>query len=168
MHPHGVTPAPQSSNVWPPDSVSSAHSESLSHASIWNYPTTSSHVIRCLSVGRIEPPTLIDNLMLDQSAFAISITRDYRELWVRSKHELIQIALLHNSLCSFELVEAARLIRIRWPDAKILIIRSGEVSLERNLYDDRLHPPVPPDVLAERISELANEFREGGHSSGNR
>ena len=165
MHPHGVTPAPHSSNLWPLDGVSYAHAESLSHASLGNIPSTTSSPIHLLSVGRIEPPTLVHNIMLDLPDFAISMTRDYRELWITSKQEPIEIALLHNTLCSFELAEAARLIRGRWPNAKIVVIRSGEMSLDRTLYNDRIHPPVTPDHLVERLSRLGHELREVGHGN---
>ncbi len=100
--------------------------------------------------------------------FAVSIAIDYRELWIRSKEGAIQIVLLHNSLCSFELEEAARLVRGRWPSAKILIIRSGELLIDRALYDDRLLPPVTSAVLLERISKQATSLSERGRSGGDR
>lgn len=165
MHPHGVTPAPLSSSLWPLDGVSYAHPESMPHASLGNNPSTTSGSIHLLSVGRIEPPTLIHSVMLDLPDFAISMTRDYRELWITSQREPIEIALLHNTLCSFELAEAAPLIRSRWPRARILVIRSGEMPLDRTLYDDRLHPPVAPEILIDRLSRLGHELREGGHGN---
>jgi hypothetical protein len=105
---------------------------------------------------------------LDMPDFAISIAIDYRELWIRSKEGAIQIVLLHNSLCSFELEQAARLARGRWPNARILIIRSGELYIDRALYDDRLLPPVTPVVLLERISKQATSLNERGHFGGDR
>ena len=121
--------------------------ESTSQNPIWNDLSTKKR-IQLLSVGRIEPASLVRETFVDMPDFDVSIAIDYRELWTCSKEGAIQIVLRHNSLCSFELEQAARLVRDRWPNAKILIIRSGELLIDRALYDGRLLPPVTPAVTA--------------------
>jgi hypothetical protein len=167
MHRLGAAHAMPSSNLWPPHDVTSRPGESKSQNPTRN-DISSKNPIQLLSVGRIEPASLVRETFLDMPDFAVSIAIDYRELWIRSKEGAIQIVLLHNSLCSFELEEAARLARGRWPSAKILIIRSGELLIDRALYDDRLLPPVTPAVLLERISKQATSLNERGHFGGNR
>jgi hypothetical protein len=167
MHRLGAAHGMPSSNLWPPHDVTSRPGESKSQNPTWNDLSTKKP-IEVLSVGRIKPASLVRETFLDMPDFAISIAIDYRELWIRSKEGAIQIVLLHNSLCSFELEEAARLARGRWPSAKILIIRSGELLIDRALYDDRLLPPVTPAVLLERISKQATSLNERGHFGGNR
>jgi hypothetical protein len=124
-------------------------------------------VFQVLFVGRIEP-RLVREAFLDSAHIAVSFADDYRELWVASKEQAVHAVVIQNSLCSFELAEAARLVRARWPGAKILIIRSGEMPLDRGLYDVHLHPPVGGQRLLEHISDLVNSSDEGGHDSGNR
>jgi hypothetical protein len=117
-----------------------------------------------LSVGRIEPGTLLRHALLDAQDFRVSFVPDYRELWISAKQHEIHAVVLHNSLCSFELAEAARLVRVRWPGARILVIRSGQLSLDRGLYDQRLHSPLRHEVLVQHIVNLAHALQEGGHS----
>ncbi len=126
--------------------------------------TTTKPLIHILSVGRIEPGTVMRDAFLGARHFRVSFVHDYRELWISSKQHDVHAAILHNSLCSFELTEAARLVRGRWPDAKILIIRSGQVSLDRALYDRRLHPSVRREVLVQQIDSLIHGTHEGGRS----
>jgi hypothetical protein len=123
--------------------------------------------IHVLSVGRIETDRLICGALLDSPDFRVSFVHDYRDLWIGSRQQVVDAVVMHNTLCSFELAEAARLVRNRWPNAKILIIRSGEVSIDRVLYDRRLHPPVEQHILIEQIRLLSDSLREG-ENSGNR
>ena len=116
--------------------------------------------IRVLSVGRIEPGIRIRDVFNDSPHLAVGFVHDYRELWISSKQHVIHTVVMQNTLCSFELAEAARLVRGRWPRARILIIHSGELYLERGLYDERLHPPVSQEVLVERILTLSKQSRE--------
>lgn len=120
--------------------------------------------IHVLSVGRIETDRLICDALLNSPEFRISFVHDYRDLWTSSKQNVVDAVVMHNTLCSFELAEAARLVRNRWPHAKILIIRSGEVSLDRALYDQRLHPPVTPDALVDHVRLVTGSLREGDNS----
>ena len=123
--------------------------------------------IHVLSVGRVEPRTLVRNALVNSPHLFVSFIPDYRELWTSSKQQVVHAAVLHNSLCSFELAEAARLVRYRWPSARILIIRSGQVSLDRHLYDQRLHSHVRQGTLVEQILKLTHALQEGDNSRGN-
>ena len=131
-------------------------------------PTSSPHAIdianpaRVLSVGRMDEDVLI-RLPLDQSpGFCFSHANDYLELWGLSRGHTYDAIIFHNSVSCFELEEAARLVRRRWPSARILLIRSGEITLEDPLYDQRLRPPVDPDTLLSILSgrtRIINEKR---------
>lgn len=122
-----------------------------------------SPLIHILSVGRIEPGTVIRDVLLNAQAFRVSFVHDYRELWGSSSQCDVHAVILHNSLCSFELAEAARLVRGRWPNAMILVIRSGQLTLDRALYDQRLHVPMHEDALLQQIFCLIHAIQEGGH-----
>ena len=164
MHPIGTAQGVSSSV--PPGHLTSCPGDQNGHLTPRGEVVTKP-LIHVLSVGRIEPGTLIRDTFLDARDFRVSFVPDYRELWISSKQHDVHAVVLHNSLCSFELVEAARLIRGRWPSAKILIIRSGQASLDRALYDLRLHSPVRKDVLVEQILSLTHSLQEGGNN-GNR
>ncbi len=109
--------------------------------------------IQVLSIGRTENPTFPLEKLLESPGFTLTLLNDYRELW-SSSARTVHAAVMHNSLCSFELAEAARLVRSRWPAARILVIRSGELSLDDPLYDHRLAPPVTPKTLLAALSNL--------------
>jgi hypothetical protein len=117
--------------------------------------------LHVLSVGRIEAGALIRDSLIDSAHFTVTFVNDYRDLWIFSKQHAVDTVVMQNALCSFELADAARLARGRWPQAKILIIRSGELSLERRLYDQHLHPPVNQETLVEGIFRLSKSSREG-------
>jgi hypothetical protein len=85
---------------------------------------------------------------------------DCRELWVIPKQEAIQLAILHDTLSSFELDEAARLIRRHWPSVGILLIGTGEDSLDNALYDDRVSSGASLEVLLTAIDHLLQTRRE--------
>lgn len=81
-------------------------------------------------------------------------------------HHLVDAVVFQNGLCSFELVEAARLVRGRWPKARILIIRCGELCLEHPLYDGRLRPPVRMEILHFTLSRLTRSLHEEEERNG--
>jgi hypothetical protein len=81
--------------------------------------------------------------------------RDCREIWRIPTEQTIHIAILHQLLFPFEREEAAWLIRRRWPEARIVVIRAGTRILDDTLYDDRILPGgVPGEIVAfiERLS----------------
>jgi hypothetical protein len=164
MHPIGTprgTPSPGA-----PADFTSRQENLGSPISRWDELSTNP-TIHVLSVGRIETDRLMYDALLDSPDFRISFVHDYHDLWISSKQHIVNAVVMHNTLCSFELAEAARLVRNRWPNAKILLIRSGEVSLDRALYDQCLHPPVKQEALVEQVRILTESLGEGGNS-GNR
>jgi hypothetical protein len=92
--------------------------------------------------------------------FCFSHANDYRELWCLSRGGTYDAVIFHNSLSCFELEESARLVRRRWPSARVLLIRSGEIMLEDALYDQRLRPPVDPNTLLSVLSGQRGPARE--------
>lgn len=155
MHFNGTslgTPYPNRSGYVASDSSDFSSEAPRQEANLKNGP------IYVLSVGRLEHEAIQLESLADLSEVSVSHASDYRELWILSKGSQYQAVVFHNSLCSFELEEAARLVRSRWPAAKIVIIRSGEISLDDPLYDYRLTPPTDPNTL---ISVLAEITRAG-------
>jgi hypothetical protein len=158
MHAHGTTSLNLSSPIGVQPQPDECTSQTLNRIS-------TKSPIQLLSVGRIEP-TLISNALRDEPDFMVSVVKDYRELWLQSREDSIEIALLHNSLCSFELEQSARLVRSRWPKAQILIIRSDKLHIDRDIYDECLLPSVNSEVLVQRIFNLAQSLNEGRHPCG--
>lgn len=121
--------------------------------------------VHVLSVGRMEHGAISRDELSESPGFDLSNASDYRELWSLSKHSNFHMVVFHNSLCSIELEEAARLVRSRWPAAKILIIRSGEISLDNALYDLRLVPRINSDNLLSVLSELIRPSESGARQN---
>jgi len=166
MHPIGIphgTPSP-GAHAHFTSRQENLSSSICSRDELSTNPTITNPTIQVLSVGRIETDRLMYDALRDSPDFRVSFVHDYRDLWIYSTRHIVITVVMHNTLCSFELAEAARLVRNRWPNAKILIIRSGEVSLDRALYDQRLHPPVKQEALIEQVRILAESLREGGNS----
>jgi hypothetical protein len=110
--------------------------------------------IHVLSVGPVDRGSMVHDALLDGSNFRLTIAADYRELWGMPTQESIQVAILHSTLSTFELEAACRLIRRRWPYARILVVSRGESFLENALYDDRVAPTVALEVLLTTIEQL--------------
>jgi hypothetical protein len=106
---------------------------------------------------------VVHDTLLDGASFHLTIAIDYRELWGMPTQESIHVAILHNTLSSFELEAAGRLIRRRWPLARILVVSSGESFLEDALYDDRVAPTAAPEVLLTTIEQLLGGWHEWRH-----
>lgn len=109
---------------------------------------------RVLSVGRMDEDVLVREPLDRWPGFCFSHANDYLELWGLSRGHTYDAVIFHNSLSCFELEEAARLVRRRWPSAGILLIRSGEITLRDPFYDQRLKPPVDADTLISILSDL--------------
>lgn len=106
----------------------------------------------------------VHDALLEVPNSQLSIATDCREVRVIPKQEVIQLAILHNSLSFFELEESCRFIRRQWPRAKILVVRWGEGFLDDGLYDDRVRPTVTAEVLLTTIEWLIggrHEWRFG-------
>jgi hypothetical protein len=96
---------------------------------------------------------MVHDALLNRTSFRLSIATDYRKLWGVPAQEIIHVAVLHGTLSSFELEAACRLIRQRWPFAKILLVAKGESFLDDGLYDDRA-PTADWDVLLSTMERL--------------
>jgi hypothetical protein len=123
---------------------------------------TQSELKRVLLVGRADYSKIFDCL-LSFTDFRFSLVADYRGLWAAPPMETLQLAILFDSLHSFELEASCRLIRRKWPKARILIFRSRMESLDKSLYDVRLAPNVAPQMLQATTLKLAGkQFRPRG------
>jgi hypothetical protein len=84
---------------------------------------------------------------------------DCRELWNIPTEETIHVAILHQLLFPFEREEATRLIRRRWPEARIVAIRAGSQILDDALYDDRILPGGVTEELVALVERLSGHGR---------
>jgi hypothetical protein len=107
-----------------------------------------------LMVGPMESGNVVRSALLGVPSLTISIVADYRELWTIPTQETFDLVVLNVTLSTFELEASSRLIRQRWPVAKILVVRHGEGFLEDALYDDRVGVGELPEVLRGRIGRL--------------
>jgi hypothetical protein len=118
--------------------------------------------IHVLSVGSLDLGSMVHDALLEGPGFQVSIAMGYLDLCAMHEHGDFQLAILHNTLESFELEDACRFIRHRWPRARILVVRAGEDFLEDALYDDRVIPPVVREILIATFKQLtATWSREG-------
>jgi len=115
--------------------------------------------IHVLSIGPIDFGSMVHDVLRVGLKFSLSIAPDCRDLWVIPKQESIQVAILHHTLSLYELEDASRFIRQRWPHARILVLRMGEGFLDDSLYDERVAPDVAPAVLLMTIERLTREWR---------
>jgi hypothetical protein len=111
--------------------------------------------IHILSVGPVDCGSMVHDALLDGASFRLTIATDYRKLWGMPAQEPVDVAILHNKLSSFQLEAACRLIRQRWPHAKILLVSRRESSLDDGLYDDRASTAAP-EVLLTTIERLTH------------
>jgi hypothetical protein len=116
--------------------------------------------IHVLSVGALVCGSRVHDALLNGPGFRLSIAPDYRELWRIPKQEAVQVAILHNTLSTFELDDVSRFIRQRWPHARILVVRNGEGFLEDALYDVRVLSNVDREVLVATIERLIGGLNE--------
>jgi len=107
-----------------------------------------------LMVGSIESNNVVRCALLGEPNLTISIVANYQELWTIPNHEIIHLFILNKTLSTIELDASSRLIRQRWPRAKILVVRHGEGFLEDALYDDRVKLGDTQEALRGRIGRL--------------
>jgi hypothetical protein len=103
---------------------------------------------------------MVHDALLDVASLRLTIATGYQKLWGMPMQESIQVAILHNTLSSFELDAASRLIRRRWPHTRILVVSRGESLLQDALYDDRVEPTVAPELLLTIIQRLTKRLHE--------
>jgi len=123
------------------------------------YGTPSLRANHVLMVGPMESGNVVRSALLAEPNLTISIVTNYRELWTIPNQETVHLVILNMTLSTFELEASSRLIRQRWPCAKILVVRPSEGFLEDALYDDRVTLGDAPEVLRGRIERLlVNRF----------
>jgi hypothetical protein len=111
-------------------------------------------MIHVMAVGRVEETCGLHDALLAEKKIWLSVTTDHRELWARSKLELVHVFVLCEALSGSELEEVSRFIRRQWARAKILVLRDGEEFLDDPLYDERIAPDASTPVLIETIEKL--------------
>lgn len=120
-----------------------------------------------LSIGTVDRGSMVHDALLNGRDFHLTIATDYRVLWAQPKLESMQIAIVHNTLSSFEIEAACRLIRRRWPLARILAVLDRDSHLDGALYDDRVTPNLLPDVLLAAVLRLTGGWNEWRFSIAN-
>ena len=123
-------------------------------------PSQNRDKIHVLSVGTIDHGSIVHDALLGRPNFRLSITADYRELCSIPAQEVIDVAILHNSLSSASLDDATRLIRERWPLARILVLRQDQSFLEQTVFDSYMEPNIDPIILLAIIEQLHREKRD--------
>jgi hypothetical protein len=114
-------------------------------------------MIYALAVGPQKGSYRIYDEVLEEKGTSLSIAInyvEYWELWTRPVGEIIHVFILCEALARFELEEATRFIRQRWPRARILAVVDGEDFLDDPLYDDHIPPRDLPQVLVAAIKSL--------------
>lgn len=112
--------------------------------------------LHVLSVGPLALCSIVCDVLKGHNCWHRS-ARDCRELWKIPTEETINVAILHQLLFPFEREEATRLIRRRWPEARIVAIRAGSRILDDALYDDRILPGGVPEELVAFIERLSDQ-----------
>lgn len=126
----------------------------INGAVLWKSEAT--HV---LSVGPVQRGCLVHEALHSRTNTHLSITPDYRRLWVLPRQEHFHVAVLHNTLSGKELEEASQFIRRQWPQARILVIRFGQEFLDDALYDERVTPAASTEALQAAIDRLVEDCR---------
>jgi hypothetical protein len=116
--------------------------------------------IHVLSVGPMDCGSMVHDALLAGPNWRLTIATDSRQLWAITKQETIQVVILHNGLSLFELDDASRFIRQRWPHAKILVVCNGEAFLDDALYDVRVVSSADREVLLATIERLIGGWHE--------
>src|SRR5512146_2290300 len=115
-------------------------------------------------VGRSNYSRLFD-AQLSNTNFRLSFAADYRELWAMPPVHSPRLAVLCDTLHSFELEASCRLIRRRWPNARILILRARMDTVDKSLYDARLPANVASQILIAAVRRLAGARLYSIHSA---
>jgi hypothetical protein len=121
---------------------------------------TNPSVFRILSVGGMDGVAILGEALKRSRRFSLTHAGNYRDLWRLSRGCSYDAVVFDDAVSRFELEEAAHLVRHGWPSAKILLIRSGEITLADPLYDLRLRPPVDSKTLLSVLSGQARPARQ--------
>ncbi len=112
--------------------------------------------IHVLSIGAGELIHRSYTTFLEQHHCAVVVIRGYRDAYRDFHDQDCDIAVLQPTLAPRELVETARIIRQRWPKARILIIHEEARYIEDALYDHRVKPGINPEHLLNAIQGIVD------------
>lgn len=112
------------------------------------------NTLRVLCIGSEESMRTMYCALFGRHEYELATAKSYRELCAVSAQETFHIAVLNPTLSREETEAAAQLIRRQWPLAKILIVSKGTPRIEDALYDDRVDPGVPPQLLFAAMAGL--------------
>ena len=113
-------------------------------------------VVLVLSIGSAELSKVTYERCLQERGHALAVANGYKDLFQTEMNEGCEVAVLHQTLSQEELIEAAHLIRRRWPSARIIIVRREEWWIDDALYDDRVVPDANPELLLALVERLAS------------
>lgn len=116
--------------------------------------------LHILSVGPAELDNMVRDVLSEWYSRRLSFARSRGDLYAIPISTLIDIAIIHETICEHELQDVARYIRHRWPRARILVIRDEADSLESVLYDDLVPPGLVPEALFATVAWLNDRALE--------
>jgi DNA-binding response OmpR family regulator len=115
--------------------------------------------IRVLSVGLQQPLDMAYGSLLMGRPCEITEVPHRGELDTIQTNEGYDVAVLGEGLSKEKLIEAARLIRRRWPQANILAISAKPLNIDDTLYDDRIVSGYSAKVLVAEVLRLMGAHR---------
>jgi DNA-binding response OmpR family regulator len=124
--------------------------------------------IRVLSVGLQQPLDIAYGSLLMGRPCEITQVLHRGELDTIQTNEDYDVAVLGEGLSKENLIEAARLIRRRWPQANILAISSKPLNIDDTLYDDRIVSGYSAKVLVAEVLRLMGAHRRQREGVGSR
>lgn len=110
--------------------------------------------LHVLFLGPEDPEDDMYNLLLHRLQFRVLLTSDCQELWLLPSGEVFHLAILHSTLSDLDLEVGSRIIRQKWADAKILVIRNDADLLDEDLYDARLDSTAEAATFLETVRRL--------------
>jgi hypothetical protein len=115
--------------------------------------------IRVLSVGLQQPLDIAYGSVLVGCPCEITQVLHRGELDTIRANEDYDVAVLGEGLSKEKFIEAARLIRRRWPRANILAISTKPLNIDDALYDDRIVSGYSAKVLVAEVLRLMGTHR---------
>ncbi len=115
--------------------------------------------IRVLSVGLQQPLDIAYGSLLTGRPCEITQVSHRGELDTIQASEDYDVAVLGERLSHEKLIEAASLIRRRWPQANIIAVSANPLNIDDTLYDDRIVSGYSPKVLTAEVLRLMGAYR---------
>jgi hypothetical protein len=110
--------------------------------------------VRILSVGLEESLDMAYGSLLLGRPCEITRVLHRGELDTVQASEDYNVAVLGEALSKEKLIETARLIRRRWPQANILAVSATPLNIDDALYDHRILPGCSAKVLVAEVLRL--------------